>query len=164
MPSFRLDHESVDVDTNIGPTLGSRSADHTVPLWGIGLGNDFGHLNETYFSASSGWRPTRYFDVSSPFQPLNAANTPDPFKSLDFELGVHGTPIKGLWYDLGLFWIEFDNRTETQAFSPTDFIIVNSGSTRHRGFEGEISYDFLELCHATDAPAPETKDGEGCKG
>ena len=66
VPSFRLDHESVDVDTNIGPTLGSRSADHTVPLWGIGLGNDFGHLNETYFSASSGWRPTRYFDVSSP--------------------------------------------------------------------------------------------------
>ncbi len=47
VPSFRLDHESVDVDTNIGPTLGSRSADHVVPLWGVGLGNDFGHLNET---------------------------------------------------------------------------------------------------------------------
>ena len=152
VPSFRLDHESVDVDTAIGPTLGSRSADHTVPLWGIGLGNDFGHLNETYFSASSGWRPTRYFDVSSPFQPLNAANSPDPFKSLDFELGVHGTPIKGLWYDLGLFWIEFYNRTETQFFTPTDFVIVNSGNTRHRGFEGEVSYDFMELFRGTGLP------------
>ncbi len=163
VPSFRLDHESVDVDTNIGPTLGSRSADHVVPLWGVGLGNDFGHLNETYFSASSGWRPTRYFDVSSPFQPLNAANTPDPFKSLDFELGVHGTPIKGLWYDVGLFWIEFDNRTETQAFTPTDFVIVNSGSTRHRGFEGEVSYDFMELFHRADAPVPEAKDAKDAK-
>ncbi|MGI8433022.1 MAG: TonB-dependent receptor family protein [Chthoniobacterales bacterium] len=167
VPSFRLDHESVQVDTTIGPTPGKRTADHTVPLWGIGLGNDFGHLNETYFSASSGWRPTRYFDVASPFQPLNAANTPDPFKSLDFELGVHGTPIKGLWYDFGLFWTEFDNRTETQSFTPTDFIIVNSGSTRHRGFEGEISYDFMELCHRDDVlvqaenDAKEAKDNDG---
>jgi len=164
VPSFRLDHESVDVDTAIGPTLGGRSADHVMPLWGVGLGNDFGHLNETYFSASSGWRPTRYFDVSSPFQPLNAANSPDPFKSLDFELGVHGTPIKGLWYDLGLFWMEFENRTETQFFTPTDFIIVNSGSTRHRGFEGEISYDFMELFRdnfVPENPPTSAKDDKG---
>jgi len=135
-----------------------------MPLWGVGLGNDFGHLNETYFSASSGWRPTRYFDVSSPFQPLNAANSPDPFKSLDFELGVHGTPIKGLWYDLGLFWMEFENRTETQFFTPTDFIIVNSGSTRHRGFEGEISYDFMELFRdnfVPENPPTSAKDDKG---
>jgi hypothetical protein len=32
VPSFRLDHESVDVDTAIGPSLGDRSADHLVPL------------------------------------------------------------------------------------------------------------------------------------
>ena len=167
VPSFRLDHESVDVDTAIGPELGSRSADHLVPLWGIGLGNDFGHLNETYFSASSGWRPTRYFDISSPFQPLNAANSPDPFKSLDFELGVHGTPIKGLWYDLGLFWMEFDNRTETQQVTSIDFVIVNTGSTRHRGFEGELSYDFMELFRGTGLPAAPTgyaKDGKDGKG
>ena len=135
-----------------------------MPLWGIGLGNDFGHLNETYFSASSGWRPTRYFDVSSPFQPLNTANSPDPFKSLDFELGVHGTPIKGLWYDLGLFWMEFDNRTETQFFTPTDFIIVNTGSTRHRGFEGEVSYDFMELfrdAFLPENPPTSAKDDKG---
>ncbi|MFL6583214.1 MAG: TonB-dependent receptor family protein [Chthoniobacterales bacterium] len=153
VPSFRLDHESVDVDTNTGP-FGSRSdsADHWVPLWGIGLGNDFGHLNETYFSASSGWRPTRFFDISSPFQNLTAANRPDPFHSLDIEAGVHGTPIRGLWYDLGLFWMEFENRTETQRFSSTEFVIVNSGTSRHRGFEGDVSYDFL----AGEQPAPET--------
>jgi Fe(3+) dicitrate transport protein len=167
VPSFRLDHESVDVDTAIGPNFGSRSADHTVPLWGVGLGNDFGHLNETYFNASSGWRPTRYFDVGSPFQPLNPANSPDVFKSLDFELGVHGTPIKGLWYDAGLFWIEFQNRTETQFFTPTDFIIVNSGDTRHRGFEGELAYDIMELFQGADVPVPaahEAKDGKDADG
>lgn len=163
VPSFRLDHESVEVDTAIGPSLGNRSADHVKPLWGIGLGNDFGHLNETYFSASTGWRPTRYFDVSSPFQPLNPNNNPDPFESLDIELGVHGTPIKGLWYDVGLFWMEFDNRTETERFSTIDFIIVNTGSTRHRGFEGEISYDLLapfqhEIAPSSTADSKTNKD------
>ena len=83
------------------------------------------------------------FDVASPFQVLAPGNEPDPFKSLDFELGVHRTPFKGFWYDVDLFWMEFDNRTETRQFRPIDFIIVNTGSTRHRGLEGELSYDFL---------------------
>ena len=160
VPSFRLDHETVNVDTKISPfRTGSTSADHLVPLWGIGLGNDFGHLNETYFSASSGWRPTRFFDIASPFQNLSSTNRPDPFRSLDIELGVHGTPIKGFWYDLGLFWMEFSNRTETQSFSSTQFILANSGDSRHRGFEGEIAYDFL----ASDSPLPPANDPKDVK-
>jgi Fe(3+) dicitrate transport protein len=157
VPSFRLDHESVEVDENVTPfnsPLADASANHLVPLWGIGLGNDFGKGNETYFSASSGWRPTRYFDVVSPFSPTFAPGHPsDPFTSLDFELGVHGAPaaVPGLWYDLGLFWMDFNNRTETVFLHPdvnNDTILVNSGNTRHRGFEGEVSYDLLQLVNA----------------
>ncbi|HEY1582202.1 MAG TPA: TonB-dependent receptor [Chthoniobacterales bacterium] len=154
VPSFRLDHESVEVDENVTPFARaplSADVDHVVPLWGIGLGNDFAQGNETYFSASSGWRPTRFFDVVSPFSPSFTPGHPsDPFTSLDFELGVHGTPaaVPGLWYDLGLFWMEFTNRTETAFLNPgvnNDTILINSGSTRHRGFEGEVSYDVLHL-------------------
>lgn len=149
VPSFRLDHENVEVDSTHAPYVGngppqSISADHWVPLWGIGLGNDFGKNNETYFSATSGWRPTRFFDIAGTSRTvLPGAAVSDPFESLDIELGVHGTPIKGLWYDVGLFWMEFSNRTESQNISNIDFIVVNTGNTRHRGFEGEISYDLL---------------------
>jgi Fe(3+) dicitrate transport protein len=149
VPSFRLDHENVEVDSTHAPYVGngppqSISADHWVPLWGIGLGNDFGKNNETYFSATSGWRPTRFFDIAGTSRTvLPGAAVSDPFESLDIELGVHGTPIKGLWYDVGLFWMEFSNRTESQNVSNIDFIVVNTGDTRHRGFEGEISYDLL---------------------
>jgi Fe(3+) dicitrate transport protein len=159
VPSFRLDHENVEVDSkaapwlspplaagspNIGPN--TISADHWIPLWGIGLGNDFGKGNETYFNASSGWRPTRFFDIAGtarttqPGQPI-----PDPFRSTDIELGVHGTPIKGFWYDVGLFWMEFENRTESinVGGSSTLFFVQNSGNTRHRGVEAEVSYDLL---------------------
>ena len=156
VPSFRLDHENVEVSENVSPfrtgaDLADVTADRWVPLWGFGMGNDFGHGNETYFSASSGWRPVRYFDVVSPFSPTFVPGHPnDPFKSLDFELGVHGTPaaIPGLWYDIGLFWMDFSDRTESQALNPgvnNDTIQVNTGDTRHRGFEGEIAYDLLEL-------------------
>jgi Fe(3+) dicitrate transport protein len=151
VPSFRLDHENVDVDATVAPyfTPGSnpsRHADKLVPLWGIGVGNDFGHLNETYFSASSGWRPVRFFDIAGTRTAITPGDTPDPFRSLDIELGVHGTPIKGFWYDVGLFWMQFDNRIETRADplgGPFDTLAFNSGSTRHRGFEGELAYDVL---------------------
>jgi Fe(3+) dicitrate transport protein len=160
VPSFRLDHESVEVDSANAPWLSpplatatglaSISADHWVPLWGFGMGNDFGDRNETYFSASSGWRPTRYFDLAGTSRTVAlGSSVPDPFHSLDFELGVHGTPFKGFWYDVGGFWMQFDNRTESSNVdinnnpSNTDFVILNTGSTRNRGFEGELSYDFL---------------------
>jgi Fe(3+) dicitrate transport protein len=150
--SFRLDHENVQVDSTHAPWLAtvpptgppSISADHWIPMWGFGMGNDFGNRNETYFSASSGWRPTRFFDIAGTTRTIAfGEDIPDPFQSLDFELGVHGTPFKGFWYDVGLFWMLFDNRTETQNISNTDFIILNTGSTRHRGLEGELYYDFL---------------------
>jgi Fe(3+) dicitrate transport protein len=170
VPSFRLDHETVEVSENVSPfrprpgkPLTDVSADRTVPLWGIGFGNDFGKGNETYFSASSGWRPTRYFDVVSPFSATFVPGQPsDPFKSLDIELGVHGTPIAGLWYDIGLFWMEFTNRTESVALNPgvnTDTILINSGSTRHRGVEGELSYDFLAPFQAPSTRS-DSKDGK----
>jgi Fe(3+) dicitrate transport protein len=161
VPSFRLDHETVDVEATVAPYYRpngppgpgrepNRSADKLIPLWGIGLGNDFGKGNETYFNVSTGWRPVRFFDVAGTTRAITPGDTPDPFRSLDIELGVHGTPFKGFWYDVGLFWMQFDNRIETQPAPPgpgvnpnLDTIAVNTGSTRHRGLEGEVAYDFL---------------------
>jgi Fe(3+) dicitrate transport protein len=166
VPSFRLDHEEVQVDSAKAPFLGpngvgpaqSISADHWVPLWGIGMGNDFGKGNETYFSATSGWRPTRFFDIAGTTRTASPnTGIPDPFESLDIELGVHGTPLKGLWYDVGLFWMEFSNRTENQAQTTIDFEIVNTGNTRHRGLEAEISYDLLAPFHQDVVPVPDSK-------
>ncbi len=174
VPSFRLDHESVEVDANVAPyfrpgTEPNRSADKLIPLWGIGLGNDFAGNNETYFSASSGWRPVRFFDIAGTRTAILPGETPDPFRSLDIELGVHGTPIKGFWYDVGLFWMEFDNRIETRAApggGPFDTIAVNTGTTRHRGFEGEVSYDLLASFQRELLPEPEpqeAKDGKNVR-
>jgi Fe(3+) dicitrate transport protein len=154
VPSMRIDHESVDIDESIKPvTLGrdlvDRRVSHTVPLFGLGLGNDFGHANESYFNVSQGWRPVRYFDIGSPFGNTAAGdvNDPDPTHVLSWEAGVHGTPVAGLFYDASLFWVDVSDRIESQpagdAAPPGNTINVNTGDTRHRGFEGQIDYDFL---------------------
>lgn len=148
VPSVRIEHERVAVDESVRPPFLTRplidtAVSRTVPLFGLGIGNDFGHQNETYFNVSQGWRPLRYFDIASPFSNLHPGGTLDPSKSLSWEAGVHGTPITGLYYDASVFWIDFKNRIETQRVNATDVINVNSGDTRHRGFEGELSYDFL---------------------
>jgi Fe(3+) dicitrate transport protein len=150
--SGRLEHERLKVHESVRPSNLTRplidvDVSRTVPLLGIGIGNDFGHENETYFSITQGYRPLRFFDVASPFSNLLTDSIADPAKSLSFEAGVHGTPIEGLFYDASLFWIEFKNRIETQRLNATDVINVNSGDTRHRGFEGELSYDVLAPRH-----------------
>ncbi len=148
VPSVRLEHERVAVDESVRPPFLSRPLIHeadarTVPLFGLGIGNDFGHGNETYFNVSQGWRPLRYFDMASPFANIVPGNAPDPSKSLSYELGVHGVPVTGLYYDVSVFQIDFRNRIEAQHINATDVIEVNSGDTRSRGFEGQLNYDFL---------------------
>ena len=76
----------------------------------LGAGFDFGNQNETYFSVSQGYRPVRFFDVASPFSNIDPGAIPAVFKSLSFKAGVHGTPVKGLFYDASLFQIT--SRTE----------------------------------------------------
>ena len=148
VPSVRLERERVEVDESVRPPFLSRplinEADvRTVPLFGLGVGNDFGHGNETYFNVSQGWRPLRYFDMASPFANVVPGNAPDPSKSLSYEMGVHGVPVTGLYYDVSVFWIDFRNRIEAQHINATDVIEVNSGDTRSRGLEGQLNYDFL---------------------
>ncbi|BFI96205.1 MAG: hypothetical protein RSP_17150 [Rhodanobacter sp.] len=158
VPSVRLEHERVAVDETVRPPFLSRPLIHeadtrTVPLFGLGIGNDFGHGNETYLNVSQGWRPLRYFDMASPFANIVPGHAPDPSKSLSWEAGVHGVPLTGLYYDVSLFWIDFRNRIEAQHINAVDVIEVNTGDTRNRGIEGQLDYDFL-------APTALTAHGE----
>lgn len=148
--SGRLDVEKLRIRESVRPPnltrpLANVDVRRTVPLVGVGIGNDFGRDNETYLSITQGYRPLRYFDVASPFANLQPGREADAPSSTSYEAGVHGTPLPGLFYDVSLFLINFSNRIESRRLNATDVVNVNTGNTRHRGFEGEISYDFLAL-------------------
>lgn len=157
VPSVRFDHQEVQVDEQVvtaphgAPYKGT--VYKNIPLFGIGIGNDFGvngHGNETYLNISQGYRPVRYRDVASNTSRLSPTrNDPDPTKYLTYELGVHGWPVAGLYYDVSVFNVITQNRIESQAISATETVNVNSGGAHSRGIEGELDYDVLKLWKPT---------------
>jgi Fe(3+) dicitrate transport protein len=152
--SGRLDREQLQTDETIAPHpyLVNRTYTKNAPLLGFGIGNDFGRGNETYLNISQGFRPLRYLDIASPNGKFNGLNSPSPTQYLTYELGVHGWPSPGLYYDVSLFQVNVKNRIESQALTPTVTVDVNTGSTRNRGIEGEGSYDLRRWsANATDA-------------
>jgi Fe(3+) dicitrate transport protein len=96
-------------------------------------------------NVSQGFRPLRYLDIASPFSNLARGNNPDPTKYVTYELGVHGWPSLGLYYDVSLFQVNVHDRIESRQYNLTETIDVNTGNTRSRGVELEGSYDVLRL-------------------
>ena len=145
--SARFDHEELNTVESLAPHPSLVNATYTknIPLFGIGIGNDFGHGNETYLNVSQGFRPLRYLDIASPFSNFSTANNPDPTKYLTYEAGVHGWPSVGLYYDASVFQVNVKDRIESQQLTQTETIDVNTGNTRSRGVEFEGHYDVLRL-------------------
>jgi Fe(3+) dicitrate transport protein len=145
--SARFDHEELSTEESLAPHPSLVNATYTknIPLFGIGIGNDFGHGNETYLNVSQGFRPLRYLDIASPFSNFSTTNNPDPTKYLTYEAGVHGWPSLGLYYDVSVFQVNVKDRIESQQLSQTETIDVNTGNTRSRGVELEGHYDLLRL-------------------
>ena len=153
--SARFNHEQIDSRETVAahPYLVNGTWRRNVPLFGFGIGNDFGHGNETYLNVSQGFRPLRYLDVSSPFGKFGPGNNPQPTKYLTYEAGVHGWPLLGLYYDASIFQVNVKNSIETLPVTLTESVNVNTGDQRSRGVEAETSYDLLQLW-------PTVPDGE----
>ena len=151
--SARFDQEELSSQETLAPHPLLVNATYTkrVPLFGIGIGNDFGHGNETYLNVSQGFRPLRYLDIASPFSNFSTTNNPDPTKYLTYEAGVHGWPSLGLYYDVSVFQVNVKDRLESQQFSNTETVDVNTGNTRSRGVELEGHYDLLRLWSSPDS-------------
>jgi Fe(3+) dicitrate transport protein len=145
--SARFDHERLSTDESLAPHPSLVNATYTknVPLFGLGIGNDFGHGNETYLNVSQGFRPLRYLDIASPFGNFSSTNNPDPTKYLTYEAGVHGWPSPGLYYDVSVFQVNVKDRIESEHLTQTETIDVNTGNTRSRGVELEGHYDLFRL-------------------
>ena len=151
VPSVRLEETRISVRATDpagpvpGAVTGTAAATKQVPLLGLGIGNDFGRANETYLSVTQGYRPLQFLDITPTHGGLPSGTLADPERSLAFEAGVHGTPLRGFFYDASLFWIEVRDRREVvvSPTNPLDLVDLDTGRSRHRGFEGEVSYDWL---------------------
>ena len=106
-------------------------------MLGLGVGNDFGHQNETYFNVSQGWRPVRYFDVASPFSNVQSGRRA---RSVEIVVVGSGRPRHAgqgpvLRRQPVLDRLQEPHRDDRHL--AIESVLQNSGDTRHRGFEGE---------------------------
>ncbi len=153
--SARFNHEQIDSHETVAahPYLVDGDYRKNIPLFGFGIGNDFGRGNETYLNISQSFRPIRYLDVASPFGKFVPTNNPEPTRYLTYEAGVHGWPVLGLYYDASVFQVNVKNSIETLQLTQTESMEVNTGDQRSRGVESEASYDLLRFW-------PDAPDGE----
>ena len=151
--SARFDHEMLGSHELLAPhpSLVNETYNKNIPLFGIGIGNDFGHGNESYLNVSQGFRPLRYLDIASPFSNFSPTNNPDPTKYLTYEVGVHGWPILGFYYDVSFFQVNVKDRIESEQLTQTETVDVNTGDTRSRGMELEGYYDVFRLVSTIDS-------------
>ncbi|HEX8758132.1 MAG TPA: TonB-dependent receptor [Steroidobacteraceae bacterium] len=147
LTSARFNHEQIDTHETVAahPYLVNGSFRKNIPLFGFGIGNDFGRGNETYLNISQGFRPVRYLDVASPFGKFSPTNDPEVTRYLTYEAGVRGWPVIGLYYDASVFQVDVKNSIETLHLTQTESVNVNTGDQRSRGVEAEGSYDLMQL-------------------
>jgi len=120
-----------------------RTFDQTVPLFGLGATYDWPEQQlQAYANVSEGYRPMRFDDVASPTLDLALSNDPDVAHAMNYELGLRGAPVTGLFFDVSLFRIELEDKIEQQTVG-VEVIRVNSGDARHEGVELSGEYDFL---------------------
>lgn len=149
IPALRLESLRLDIDETLASASVSRAAiddsfSHTVPLAGLGANYDFVDQRlQAYGNVSQGYRPMRYDDVGNPTSNLSLGNDPDPSKTLSAELGLRGSPVDGLFFDVSVFRIDFSDKIEQIQVTTTEVERVNSGDARHQGIELSGEYDFF---------------------
>ncbi len=124
-----------------------RTFKQNVPLFGFGATYDWPEQQlQAYANVSQGYRPMRFDDVANPTSNLSLDNDPDVADAMNFELGLRGAPMLGLFFDISLFRIDFEDKIESQIVvvnGLNEVLRVNSGDSRHQGIELSGEYDFL---------------------
>lgn len=141
---FELDVNELETLRGLSRDPIDRSFKQNVPLLGIGATYEWpDHSMQAYANISQAYRPMRFDDVANPNSNLSLVNDPDVAKALNTEIGVRGAPFTGLFVDVSVFRIDFNDKIETVTLSPTEVERVNSGDARHQGIELAAEYDFL---------------------
>jgi Fe(3+) dicitrate transport protein len=150
IPAARFEWLEYDIfESEVLTSAGRAPIDDTfsqnVPLLGLGATYDWTEQQlQAYGNVSEGYRPMRFDDVANPTSPLSLSNDPDVAESLNIEFGLRGSPITGLFFDVSLFRIDFNDKIEISR-DPETLIEtrVNSGDARHQGVELAADYDFF---------------------
>jgi Fe(3+) dicitrate transport protein len=165
-PGLRLENiyqtveEIANVDkTAAGTPLGDEAEYDFVPLLGLGLEYELKPLIWAYGNVSQAYRP-KIFTEAVPTGPNSFVNGDlEEGASIQYELGLKGTPTAFITWDASAFLMDFDNQIGSVAV-PGGTSMENVGRAIHQGIEAAVDIELIGLAAALRGEMEHASDHE----
>ena len=155
-PGFRFEYlkstSNGYKETDDGRLIAKENRERYLPLFGLGLQYKTTAYTNAYANISQAYRPISYSELT----PIGVTSKIDQnmkdAKGFNADLGYRGTVKNYLNFDIGLFYIAYNNRIGT--------ILMNSGSSDqytlrtnvansvHKGMESYIEFNLLKYLNS----------------
>jgi len=144
-PGFRYEFIDNTADGILSNYQNSnQKSNRSFPLFGIGLEYILNNETSIYGNISQAYKAATFSNISlSGPNDIVDENLQDS-KGYSADLGIKGTLLKYITYDIGAYFISYQNRIGTNIIDGKNFK-TNIGDSEHKGIEILVEADFLAL-------------------
>lgn len=152
-PGVRFEYISNEVETEIEEDGQEIEKEYTksrfIPLGGLGFEYKLPGNRNLYANISQAYRPIDYAQLT----PIGVTSVIDPnlkdSKGFNADIGYRGTVGNFLNFDIGLFWLQYNNRIGTvlvnEGTADPYTLRTNVANSVHKGVETYIELNILRL-------------------
>jgi Fe(3+) dicitrate transport protein len=139
-------------ETDEGRLTANESRKRYLPLFGLGMQYKTTAYTNAYANISQAYRPISYSELT----PIGVTSKIDPnledAKGFNADLGYRGTVKNYLNFDIGLFYIAYDNRIGTVLMnggsSDPYTLRTNVANSVHKGLESYVEFNLLKYLNS----------------
>jgi len=155
-PGFRFEYLKSTSDgykeTDEGRLNTNEDRKRYMPLFGLGLQYKTTAYTNAYANISQAYRPISYSELT----PIGVTSKIDQnlkdAKGFNADLGYRGTVKNYLNFDIGLFYIAYDNRIGTVLVNPGSSnqytLRTNVANSVHKGLESYVEFNLLKYLNS----------------
>jgi Fe(3+) dicitrate transport protein len=139
-------------ESDEGRLIANESRNRYLPLLGLGLEYKTTGYTNAYANISQAYRPISYSELT----PIGVTSKIDQnlkdAKGFNADLGYRGTVKNYLNFDIGLFYIAYDNRIGTVLMNPGSSnqytLRTNVANSIHKGLESYVEFNLLKYLNS----------------
>lgn len=155
-PGFRFEYLKSTSDgykdSDDGRLIANENRKRYLPLFGLGLQYNTTAYTNTYANISQAYRPISYSELT----PIGVTSKIDQnlkdAKGFNADLGYRGTIKNYLNFDIGLFYIAYNNRIGTVLMNPGSTnqytLRTNVANSVHKGLESYVEFNLLKYLNS----------------
>ncbi|MGN6295180.1 MAG: TonB-dependent receptor family protein [Ginsengibacter sp.] len=155
-PGFRFEYLKSTTDgykeTDEGRLNTNEDRKRYMPLFGLGIQYKTTDYTNAYANISQAYRPISYSELT----PIGVTSKIDQnlkdAKGFNADLGYRGTVKNYLNFDIGLFYIAYDNRIGTVLMNPgtsSQYTLrTNVANSIHKGLESYVEFNLLKYLNS----------------